>query len=243
MASEKLQKILAMSKNIDKVSRKTNQAPQRTLKREVSLQEQINNADKTIKNIDALYNSPYIPTKEEKEAWNTERGRNELTEMSDSNVFMKKLSQSRLPAAIVESMRQNPCNYDPTVVNKLMGPENELFKKLNEAYGQENDEPVRGVQAIHQINEQLEQRDKKENQDSAISENKTSNGNIDISALEEMIERVIDRKLNALNESKAPSIKSMSLTENGNFRFLDGDDNVYECQMKYLGKRKKKTTN
>ena len=66
----------------------------------------------------------------------------------------------------------------------------------------------------------------------------------DIAALEQVIERVIDRKLNALNESISRSLPSkirmMSITENGNFRFLDGENNVYECQMKYLGKRKKK---
>ena len=129
-----------------------------------------------------------------------------------------------------------------------MGPENELFKKLNEAYGKSKEEPVRGVKAIQQINEQLETRDKQMSEEaSQISEDvvhSSQSANIDIATLEQVIERVIDRKLNALNESisrKLPSqIKTMTITENGNFRFLDGENNVYECQMKYLGKRKKK---
>lgn len=248
MASEKLQKILAMSQNIDKKGGKTTPVAKKPIKTPSSLHEQVANADKTIANIDAMYTAPYVPTKEEKEAWNTERGREELTEMADNSVFMEKLKMSRLPAAILESMRQNPCNYDPSIISKEMGPENELFKKLNEAYGKSKEEPVRGVKAIQQINEQLETRDKQITEEaSQISEDvvhSSQAGNIDIAALEQVIERVIDRKLNALNESISRSLPSkirmMSITENGNFRFLDGENNVYECQMKYLGKRKKK---
>ena len=48
-----------------------------------------------------------------------------------------------------------------------------------------------------------------------------------------MLNESISRKL-------LSQIRSMSITESGNFRFLDGEDNVYECQMKYIGKRKKK---
>ena len=248
MASEKLQRILAMSQNMDKKGNKPSSAPKRAMKTPTSLHEQINNADTTIANIDKMYNSPYIPTKEEKETWNCERGRDELNEMADSSVFMEKLKQSKLPAAIIESMRQNPCNYDTSVVNTMMGPENALFKKLNEAYAKDKEEPVRGVKAIQQINEQLETRDKQLAEETAqITEDVVHSSyttSVDIAALEQVIERVIDKKLNMLNESisrKLPSqIRSMSITESGNFRFLDGEDNVYECQMKYIGKRKKK---
>lgn len=253
MASEKLQRILAMSKNMDKKGEKKGSVtPQRPMRTPVSLHEQINNANKAIDNIDKMYNAPYVPTKEEREAWNTERGREELTEMADKSVFLEKLKQSKLPTAIIESMKQNPCNYDPSVVNNIMGPENALFKKLNEAYGKSKEEPVRGVKAIQQINEQLKTRDKQIAEEAATISGKQvvtedvigTTSIIDLQAIEQIIERVLDRKLNALNESisrKIPStVRSMSITESGNFRFLDNEDNVYECQMKYLGKRKKK---
>lgn len=244
MASDKLQKILAMSKNMDKQGKKINTTPTRPMKTAMSLAEQVNNANKTIANIDAMYNAPYIPSKEEKEAWNTERGRKELTEMADQNIFLEKLSKSHLPKAILESMRQNPCNYDPTIVNNVMGPENELFKKLNEAYAKGKEEPVRGVKAVQQINEQLDNRDKQNLEENVQRGNDdTSIQNIDTALLEQIIERVIDRKFNMINESLTRinhnSVKSMSITESGSFRFLDSEDNVYECQMKYLGKRKR----
>lgn len=244
MASDKLKKILDMSKNMDRIGKKTNKTPSKPMKASLSLSEKINNANKAISNIDAIYNSPYIPTEEEKQTWNTERGRQELTQMADQSFFMEKLNKSHLPKAILESMKQNPCNYDPSMFNDIMGPENELFKKLNEAYAKDHEEPIRGVKAALQINEQLENKNK-EGIDESIqhSEKITGTNSFDIVELEQIIERVIDRKFNMINEAISRNsngtMKSMSITENGAFRFLDSEDNVYECQMKYLGKRKR----
>lgn len=240
MANDKLQKILAMSKNMDKKGSKVSQAPMRPMKQAMSLSEQISNADKTISSIDQMYNSPYIPTKEEKEKWNTEKGRAELTEMADNNVFMQKLSQSKLPKAIVESMRQNPCNLDPTIVNQVMGKENEFFKKLNEAYAKEQEAPVSGVQAAMRITEQLETRDKQQNTEDETPSEDSKMSTLDTETLEAVISRVIDKKLANLSNQGGTTLKTMVLTQNGTFRFLDTEDNVYECQLKFIGKRKKK---
>lgn len=240
MASDKLQKILAMSKNMDKKGSKVSQAPMRPMKQAMSLSEQISNADKTISSIDQMYNSPYIPTKEEKEKWNTEKGRAELTEMADNNVFMQKLNQSKLPKAIVESMRQNPCNLDPTIVNQVMGKENEFFKKLNEAYAKEQEAPVSGVQAAMRITEQLETRDKQQNTEDETPSEDSKMSTLDTETLEAVISRVIDKKLTNLSNQGGTTLKTMVLTQNGTFRFLDTEDNVYECQLKFIGKRKKK---
>lgn len=241
MASDKLQKILAMSKNMDKKTTKVNQTPMRPMKQALSLNEQISSADKAISSIDQMYNAPYVPTQEEKEKWNTEKGRAELTEMADNNVFMEKLSQSKLPRAIIESMRQNPCNLDPTIVNQVMGKENEFFKKLNEAYAKEKEEPVSGVQAAMRITEQLETRDKQQNAEVEFpnDENKISS-ELDAETLEAIISRVIDKKLGNISNANGAPLKTMAITQNGTFRFLDAEDNVYECQMKFIGKRKKK---
>lgn len=240
MANDKLQKILAMSKNMDKKGSKVSQAPMRPMKQAMSLSEQISNADKTISSIDQMYNSPYIPTKEEKEKWNTEKGRAELTEMADNNVFMQKLNQSKLPKAIVESMRQNPCNLDPTIVNQVMGKENEFFKKLNEAYAKEQEAPVSGVQAAMRITEQLETRDKQQNTEDETPSEDSKMSTLDTETLEAVISRVIDKKLANLSNQGGTTLKTMVLTQNGTFRFLDTEDNVYECQLKFIGKRKKK---
>lgn len=246
MASDKLQKILSMSKNIDKQSKKINQANPKQLHRPISIAEQVSKADRTISSIDAMFNSPYVPTKKEKETWNSERGRKALTDMADKTIFDQKLKASHLPSAILESIRQNPCNMDPTIVNNLMGPENEFFKKLNEVYGKEKEAPKRGIDAVQQINEQLKTRDTRTD---TILENETKSEAKetikDISNIEEIIERVLDKKIVSLikllqHNSSSPTIRSMSLNEGGSFKFLDTEDNVYECKLTFLGKRKKK---
>lgn len=245
MVSDKLKKILAISKNMDKKATSTNKVPSQPIRRAISLQEQISKGNREIAAIDAMFNAPYIPTQQEIETWNTERGREELTEMSDKKVFNEKLNKSKLPKAIIESMRQNPCNLDVDAINGVMGPENALYKKLNEAYGKGKEE-VRGVKAVQQINEQLSIKDKQPSVESTQLNEiiDTKKQNDDINQLEQIIERILDHKLGLLNEntSKATTstIKTMMITENGNFRFLDSEDNVYECQMKYIGKRKKK---
>lgn len=243
MPSEKLQKILAMSKNMDKKATKVKQTqPTTAVDKQRTLNGEIHRADKVINNIDAMYNAPYVPSVNEVETWNTERGREELLEMANQGTFMEKLKKSKLPSAIIESMKQNPCNYDPSLVDKTMGPENEFFKKLNSIYGKEKEESVRGVKALQLINEKLDKRGNEKATESTASDTKSDESakgeTLDLAALEQMIERVIDRKLSAMNEH--PSIKTMMLTDSGGFRFLDSEDNVYECQMKYLGKRKKK---
>lgn len=243
MASDKLQRILEMSKNMDKKGKKGDNIPKTPIKPSISLTEQINSANKQISNIDKIYNAPYIPTKQEKETWNRERGREELTEISDNSVFMEKLNKSHLPKAILESMRKNPCNYTPDMINKAMGPENEFFKKLNEKFGKGDNTPKSGVEAVQKINEQLEAKDKKDNTENASNNNGIDGFSINDNELKKVIEEIFDKKINELKNTiqngDVSNIRTMAITDGGSFRFLDSEDNVYECQMKYLGKRKK----
>ena len=72
--------------------------------------------------------------------------------------------------------------------------------------------------------------------------------NIDYDLIKTLIENTIDNKLseinNTLNESVGrqqmyvPTMKMLNFKDK--FYFVDNDDNVFECEMKYKGKRKKK---
>lgn len=246
MASEELKKLLALSKNIDKMGKSSAQQSQKAAKKPILLENQIQSANKAVANIDAMFNAPYVPTEQEKQTWNSERGRDELNEMANNKTFMEKLNKSHLPAAILESMRKNPCNYSTDMISSNMGAENAFFKKLNEAYNKEKEQPISGIEAAQHINEQLISQDKQPKENSAAVENNESAvlSNIDASSIEKIVENVLDKKLsslvNALQSTNSSSIKTMAITEGGTFRFLDSEDNVYECQMKYIGKRKKK---
>ena len=71
--------------------------------------------------------------------------------------------------------------------------------------------------------------------------------NIDYELIKVTIEEAIDKKLESLkqtiNEANnhqqtyIPSMKYLSFKDK--FYFVDNDDNVFECVMKYKGKRKK----
>ena len=76
-----------------------------------------------------------------------------------------------------------------------------------------------------------------------------NNASIDYELIKTIVESAIDKRLSeiktTLNESSVrqqtyvPSMKMMNFKDK--FYFVDNDDNVFECEMKYKGKRKKKT--
>ena len=76
-----------------------------------------------------------------------------------------------------------------------------------------------------------------------------NNASIDYELIKTIVESAIDKRLSeiktTLNESSVrqqtyvPSMKMMNFKDK--FYFVDNDDNVFECEMKYKGKRKKKS--
>ena len=64
----------------------------------------------------------------------------------------------------------------------------------------------------------------------------SNTGIIDYKLLKEIIEEVIDDKLAEMNNE----LKGIKITEDGTFLVWGNDDDIYECTMKYKGKKKKK---
>jgi hypothetical protein len=146
------------------------------------------------------------------------------------------LEGRNIPRGIVESILNNP--LDMPIENSDMDElENRLMGNMP------------GIKAAANI---LERVDKQEKEAKAkINENiiprQNTSSNIDYELLKTIIESCIDEKINdlkqVLNESVShqsyiPSMKMMNFKDN--FYFVDNDDNVFECVMKYKGKRKKK---
>ena len=146
------------------------------------------------------------------------------------------LEGRNIPRGIVESILNNP--LDMPIDNSDMDDlENRLMGNMP------------GIKAAANILERVDKQDKearaKINENIIPKQNTTSN--IDYDLLKTIIESCIDNKINdlkqALNESVShqsyvPSMKMMNFKDN--FYFVDNDDNVFECVMKYKGKRKKK---
>ena len=145
-------------------------------------------------------------------------------------------SHSKLPRQIIESIAANP--LDMTVVDPKMDAFTEKLKQtLPNSFNRS-----------YEIQEKLEKQDRQELNEVQGNNNATPlSVNVDYELIKTIVESVVDKKINELkkgmvNENLSygsnSSLKAMKLGEK--FLFLDSDNNIFECQMKYIGKNKKR---
>ena len=145
-------------------------------------------------------------------------------------------SHSKLPRQIIESIAANP--LDMTVVDPKMDALTERLKQtLPNSFNRS-----------YEIQEKLEKQDRQELNEVQGNNNATSASvNVDYELIKTIVESVVDKKINELkkgmvNENLSygsnSSLKAMKLGEK--FLFLDSENNIFECQMKYIGKNKKR---
>lgn len=145
-------------------------------------------------------------------------------------------SHSKLPRQIIESIAANP--LDMTVVDPKMDAFTEKLKQtLPNSFNRS-----------YEIQEKLEKQDRQELNEVQGNNNTTpASVNVDYELIKTIVESVVDKKINELkkgmvNENLSygsnSSLKAMKLGEK--FLFLDSDNNIFECQMKYIGKNKKR---
>lgn len=146
------------------------------------------------------------------------------------------LEGRNIPQGIVESILNNPLDLKP--IDPRMDALEEKLK-----------DNMPGIKAAANILERVEKRDEEARAKIAeqIIPQTNANTNIDYELIKTIIENTIDKKLtemkNTLNESVernqmyVPSMKMLNFKDK--FYFVDNDNNVFECEMKYKGKRKK----
>lgn len=112
------------------------------------------------------------------------------------------------------------------------------------AFTEQLSQKLPGIQKSMGILEHLNNLDEQKKKEQ-INETISASGQIDYGMIKMIIENVIDEKLgnltNVLNESvqrNSPGLKVMSIKDK--FLYLDDQDNVYECQMVYKGKNKRR---
>lgn len=136
------------------------------------------------------------------------------------------LSNCKLPQSIIESIINNPLNG--LSANTEM---DNFTENLSESLG------------IKQSANIIEQLDKLDNIEKTQQFQET---NIDYELIKSIIENVVDKKLSSMQQTLLTEHKSYqqnnvkTMVFGDKFLFCDSDDNVYECEMKYKGKRKKK---
>lgn len=208
-----------------------------TLEEKLALSKKMTHIEKTAQQSNLMPSSPQYTFNNPTQTTRPYNAKEEMQRIKKG--LPKDLSNCKLPTAILESIVKNPINTD-------VGYESEMdtfTQNLGESLGLKKSaalmEQLDNVQVNPQTNSVV------------VNENKqpTQNSGIDYEMIKLLIENAIDKKLesftqtlNTLNESKQMSkgnnVKTMSFGDK--FLFLDSDDNVYECEMKYKGKRKRK---
>ena len=196
--------------------------------------------DKLIENYDQQVYGPILNSPQtEEEKYDATREMEKLKEIdAHGGRTAVNLEGRNIPRGIVESIINNPLDLKP--IDPRM---DELEEKLKDN--------MPGIKAAANILERVEKRDEEARAkitEQIIQPKPNGSANIDYDLIKTLIENTIDNKLseinNTLNESAGrqqmyvPTMKMLNFKDK--FYFVDNDDNVFECEMKYKGKRKKK---
>lgn len=147
----------------------------------------------------------------------------------------KNASASRLPDFIKNDILENP------LIMESVDPQMDDFTANLE-------KSLPGIQHSLGILEKLDKKDN-ENTQKRVMESKsaktTESVGIDYGYIKYIVEQVINEKLSNMDSlltesvrNTGPGLKVMNLGKK--FLFLDDEDNIYECQMVYKGKNKKR---
>lgn len=229
MANDNLKRMLEMTKRLEQTSASGSPMTSGVRKTDaVALDKQVAMLDEQVF---GKYQKP-------EDTYDPEEEMNRWKERYKGN-NIPNIVNSKLPKNIIESIISNPCNIDPVVEDPRM-------RALQERI----DGKMPGIKSVAEIQRKLDEHDREQIElqeqlkpkQPKVETNVQST--IDYGLIKMIVESVINEKLNNLNESRnnvssASDMRAMMMIGD-KFRFLDGNDNIYECQLKYIGKKKKK---
>lgn len=184
----------------------------------------------SVENLDEAVFGEYVP-------------KNDGTDIYDANDEMKRIqeryehgakidcSNTKIPKQILQSIINNPLNM-PTVDPKM----DAFTEKLRQAIPE-------GIGRSYAIQNKLEKEDRK----NLVENVKPVASGVDYEMIKMIVENAVEKKFESLkstlltesrNAGSGSTLKAMKLGEK--FLFLDESGNVFECQLKYIGKNKKK---
>lgn len=233
MANNSIEKMLEISNKLEKgsVSKSQNTNSPKMVATQQDLDRLIENYDKQV----------YGPTAEsvlkqgEHKPYSAEEEFERIRKMEENGGRgAVNLEGRNIPRNIVESIINNPLDM-PAVIDTKM---DEFEQKL----------AGKGIRAAVDIMKKTDKQDQEAKEKLVEQKPHTQNTSVDYELIKTLIENAIDKKLGnlkqTLDESVShahdyiPSMKYMSFKDK--FYFVDNDDNVFECVMRYKGKRKKK---
>lgn len=226
MANSSIERMLEINNKLEKGSVSKSQStnpPKR-----VATQQDL---DRLIEKYDSQMYGPSVEPiikQEERKPYNAEEEFERIRKMEENGGRAAvNLDGRNIPKNIVESIINNPLDM-PTIIDTKM---DKLEQKL----------AGKGIKAAVDIMKKTD-RQYQEAKDKLIEQNKRDNGtSVDYELIKTLIENAIDKKLDesvSHTHEYIPSMKYMSFKDK--FYFVDNDDNVFECVMKYKGKRNKR---
>lgn len=197
-------------------------------------------------NTDAVprYNGGFIPANPEEVAAQKPYDPKEAMKVMNDNIAHRRANASRIPDVIKESIMSNPLLLEGDGSSEIDSFTDRLSQKLS---------GMEGIRRSMGILEQAESIDRDKQTERMITERtdnttpKRASGGVDYEIIKAIVENAIDKKLSqfkqTLNESvgrEQPQAGLSVMKLGSKFLFLDSDDNIYECEMKYKGKNKKR---
>ena len=233
MVNENLKRMLEISKKVDDQVSSGNVS--RPIQRKTNLEEQLKNYDEQVY-------GQYVPSKEEQKQYSAEAEMKLIKERAN-NTNGGYNHNTRVPNKIVESILSNPCDLDANLYedNNMTEFTKRLSKRIN------------GIKNVQDIQKKLEESDRRSQTNRTVEQRQQNGGNgnstvVDYSLIKTIVESVINEKMDSLKKElldegishngNTGNLKAMKMGDK--FLFLDDNNNVYECQMKYVGKNKKK---
>lgn len=186
----------------------------------------------SMEQIDAMFSSP-SQLSERHEAFNAQQSlKNMRKNMETGNI-----GGGKMPSAIRESVINNPLMMTEGGEDDMQRFTGMLEKSLG------------GLHKSMGITEQLEQSDKAKNVERIIEDKQrtqtTQAGGVDYELIKMIVEAAVEKKIAEMKpmltestQRQQPGLSVMKISDK--FLFLDNEDNVYECQMTYKGKNKKR---
>lgn len=154
------------------------------------------------------------------------------------------LEGRNIPKSIVESILNNPLDLNPITSDSKMDALEEKLVKSGVAKG-------KGINASLSLMKDMDkfETEKRAKINEQILPKTNTSSIVDYELIKTIVESVVDKKLSqlteVLNESASrqtqqyiPTMKFMNFKDA--FHFVDSEDNVFVCEMKYKGKRTKK---
>ena len=190
--------------------------------------------DRIIEDFDRQVYGPTQLKEEEEEKYDPRKEYERLKEINaHGGRGAVNLEGRNIPKDIVESIINNP--LDMPINSDLDSLEERIKGKMP------------GIKAAADILKKVEK--KQQEARTKINENVITHDNdtkIDYELIKSIVEKAIDNRLSEIKtnlnenierqETYVPSMKLMNFKDK--FLFVDNDNNVFECEMKYKGKRK-----